>query len=213
MLAKKIYTEKIPSVIRNAMREFTNEECLLIKRIKINGNESDNELNCHLNVSNYVKEKGGNPKYGWLLYRNRNLLNMGVWVWQFHSVCEISEGFLDITEDSNYKSNAFSTVWLDSYRKANLEEGYGYNNIIILENQKVVDKFNEAYQCNLEVGVTYWTTNCLRFFKKINEHSGKYLILSPEYKSNLNKLTVESEEAVNDNLKVELMFNYNVSAA
>jgi hypothetical protein len=209
MFGSKIYTNKIPKTVRLAMHKFTNAECILVKR-KDNDFAQNAALNCHQNVATLAEELNGEMKNGWLLYRSRMLMNMGVWVWCFHSVLKTAENkLIDVTKDKMYETNNYSTFWYDTSRTANVQRGTAYNNIMVIDNQRAVDLFNAEYGCDLKVGVVYWTSNCMRFFKKLNEHNGVYKALGAEYEQNLTEL--KQEQAYGTKSNIDLLFDYNLS--
>ena len=209
MFGSKIYTDKIPKTVRFAMRKFTNAECILVKR-KDNDYLQNAALNCHKNVANLAKEINGEIKNGWLLYRNRAMIDSGIWVWCFHSVLKTADSkLIDVTKDKTYTNNNFSTFWYDTSRTANVEKGTAYNHIIVIDNQVVADRFNATYGCDLKVGEVYWTSNCIRFFKKLNEHSGVYKALGAEYEQNL--IELKQEQSYGTKTNIDLLFDYNIS--
>ena len=73
----------------------------------------------------------------------------------------------------------------------------------------MVDLFNNEYKCDLKVGVVYWTSNCMRFFKKLNEHSGVYKALGEGYEQNL--LELKQAQAYGKKSNIDLLFDFNLS--
>jgi hypothetical protein len=213
MLDTRLYSSKLPKIVSNAMRNFTNEECVLVKKRQKGKTSNNEELNCHANVSYWVNKIGGEIQNGWLLTRNRDLIKKGVWVWNYHSVWKTPEHKLaDVTESSDYATNHFTTVWLDNSRSVDLNKGIGYNNIIIFDNQKIVDLWNQHYEQNLEVGKLYWVSDCLRYFKNIEDHSGQYMWLREEYAENIKKLKIEMEKYKDlKEVPIDLIFDYSLS--
>ncbi len=209
MYGSQIYTNKIHKNVRSAMRNFTNSECILVKR-KDNDFLQNDALNCHQNVATLAKELNGEMKNGWLLFRNNMLNDMGVWVWCFHSVLKTADNeLIDVTKDKTYERKNYSTFWYDSSRIANVENGTAYNNIILFDNQRTADLFNAQYGSDLKVGIIYWTSNCMRFFKKLNEHNGVYKAIGPEYEQNL--LELKQAQALGTKSVIDLLFDFNVS--
>lgn len=213
MLNTREYSSRLPKVVSNAMRSFTDEECVLVKKRQKGKTSNNNENNCHANVNYWVDRIGGEIQNGWLLVRNRRLIKMGVWIWNYHSVWKTPESKLaDVTANDEYSTNHFTTVWLDNNRTVDLKNGMGYNNIAIFDNQKIVDLWNKEYEQNLEVGKLYWVSDCLRYFKNINEHNGQYLWLREEYADNRKKFEIDMKpyEALGK-FPIDLIFDYSLS--
>jgi hypothetical protein len=94
----KPYTN-LPFSLYNAITEFAGNKCLLVKKVKTDGCRA---LNCHYNVADVVKAKGGKAINGWLLNRSSQFINNNVWVWTFHSIWEDANGdWFDVTPDKN----------------------------------------------------------------------------------------------------------------
>ena len=120
-VSMNIYSHKIPSTVREAMSTFSGEECYLIRRRKKGLTGKGIQGNCHFNVQGWVDKIGGERLTGWLLYRNRSLINKGLWVWIFHSLWKTPEGqVVDVTQDSTYEGSDFTTVWLDKNRNIDI---------------------------------------------------------------------------------------------
>jgi hypothetical protein len=212
MLEVKSYSHKLPTIVRKAMQNFTNEDCVLVKKRQKGKTSNNTENNCHDNVNYWVNKIGGEIQNGWLLVRNRRLIKMGVWVWNYHSVWKTPESKLaDVTANDEYATNHFTTVWLDNNRTVDLKNGIGYNNLIIFDNQKAIDLWNNEYKLDLKVGELYWVSDCLRYFKKLVEHNGQYLWLHEEYADNRKKFQMEIKqyESVED-FPIDILFDYSL---
>lgn len=190
MQISKNYTNKINQKVASEMKMFTNQECILVKRIIDKNSEYSKEGKCHLNVQHMVKNYGGEQIYGWLLTRNKQLINKcGVWHWMFHSVWKNKDGeLIDVSKDTNYEGQEFSTFWLDANRKADLDEGLFYNSIVSFENVEFAKRNLGYLESDSKNGEIFWTNNKISHFKKIDEHNGQYYMLNNTFKKNYEKL-------------------------
>ena len=128
MYDAKVYNDKIPTIVRNPMLEFTGSDCLLVNRRKRGATSKGAYSNCHSNVQDWVDKIGGARISGWLLARIPKFLNEGVWAWIFHSIWLTPEGKLtDVTMDDDYAGKDFVTFWHDKYRSCDLINGTSYN--------------------------------------------------------------------------------------
>jgi hypothetical protein len=225
MYNAKNYTEKLPKSIRKPLTAFTQNDCLLVTKLNDDFGLERRALNCHVNVSGYVEKFGGEMVNGWLLYRNKRLLNVGMWVWSFHSVWLTEDKKLfDVTDDSQYATNSFTTFIPDANRKVDFENGINYNNIVIFENEAFAKHWGKSTQTEVEANTLYWVTDDMMRIKKITEHSGMYRWLTDSYPNNIqllkekygvvinnNKLMVT--EAANDADIENAMFDFSLSAA
>lgn len=225
MFNAKNYSDKLPKNIRQPLQQFAGNDCLLVKRSIDNLGLETQQGNCHINVKGYVEAFGGEMVNGWLLYRNRKLLDKGMWVWCFHSMWLTEEKeLLDVTEDECYQNNAFSTFIPDVARKVNLDEGINYNNIAIFENEAFAQFFGNSIGANIKVGAPYWISEDMLRVKDLTEHTGEYRWLHEEYKQNqlmlLQKYGVAIVDdkllmagAANDEISADLLFDFSLSCA
>ena len=84
MLSVKPYNNKLPLEIRDGINQFTNNECILVK--KDFHHSYSQKQNCHYKVQSFVDENGGDIIFGWQLQRKIKLIRAGIWLWVFHSV-------------------------------------------------------------------------------------------------------------------------------
>lgn len=225
MFNAKNYSDKLPKTIRQPLQQFAENDCLLVKRWNDDFGLERRKGNCHLNVRGYVEALGGEMVNGWLLFRSKRLLNAGVWVWSFHSVWLTDEKELfDVTDDEQYKNNAFSTFIPDSTRRVNFEEGINYNNIAIFENQSFATHYGESIGVDIKVGEVYWISDDMLRVKTLEQHSGEYRWLHDEYKRNKEMLyekygiaivnnKIVKTDAANDNLSADVLFDFSLSCA
>jgi hypothetical protein len=194
-----IYTHKIPSNVREGMSLFSADECYLIQRRKKGLTGKGIQGNCHFNVQGWVDKIGGERLTGWLLYRNRSLINKGLWVWVFHSLWKTPEGqVVDVTQDSTYEGSDFTTVWLDKSRDIDIKEGTSYNNVVVFENSTSANNFTKNVGTEALVGVPYWTTPSMNNILKISEHTGKYRWVDESFSDNVKLLESEYNCKVKD---------------
>jgi len=185
MFYAKNYSDKLPRAIKKPLEDFARNNCVLVKKNTIDFGIDNTALNCHQNVNKYVEKLGGQIINGWLLYRNKQFLNMGIWIWRFHSVWLNKENeLIDVTYDPQYASNSFTTFLLDSERKVDLKEGIAFNNIVIFENQSFASFYGEKLGLDIKSNIVYWTDESISRFKLLSEHSGQYRWLFDEYPIN-----------------------------
>lgn len=189
MLDAKLYTNKLPTVLQEPLKSFSGNDCYLVAKAKDNMGLEQKSGNCHLNVQQYIDKFGGEMVNGWLLYRNKSILNLGMWAWSFHSVWKKSDGkVVDVTKDKMYEGNDFTTFLPDSSRKFDNAEGIGYNNIVLLESKSFADKFGMSIGKEIDVGKVYWAIDTFKAIKDLNEHSGQYRYITNEYPHNIKLL-------------------------
>jgi len=217
-----IYTHKIPSNVRDGMSTFSGEECYLIRRRKKGLTGKGIQGNCHFNVQGWVDKIGGERLTGWLLYRNRSLINKGLWVWVFHSLWKTPEGqIVDVTQDSTYEGSDFTTVWLDKSRDIDISEGTSYNNVVVFENNTSAKNFTKNVGTEALVGIPYWTTPSMNDILKISEHTGKYRWVDESFSENIKLLESEynckvkdgklvPNEGASNQISSKIFFDYSV---
>ena len=110
----KLYTHKIPKRVRRALKQFTQSDCYLVKRRRSGKTSEGKYRNCHTNVAYWVEHIGGESVDGWMLQREKGLLNNGWWSWAFHSVWKTPEGNLvDVTQNPLHEGKTHITFWKD----------------------------------------------------------------------------------------------------
>lgn len=195
MYDARLFTDKLPENITGALKDFSGNECYLIKREVDRKSLLSNKNNCHNNVQHYVEKFGGERLNGWLLYRNEQWIDeMGMWVWHYHSAWITPKGkVVDVTDDILYRKLPLSTFIPDTKRKVDLENGVAYNTIVILDNYRIADRLAQASgeERKLSAGVVYWTNNNVKYFRGLDEHSGQYKLIRKEYPQNIELLEKE----------------------
>jgi hypothetical protein len=207
------YTEKLPRDVRQGMDKITQNDCYLIKR-RINGVTGNGlELDCHKNVQDLVDKIGGKRISGWLLVRQRQLVNQGVFLWIFHSIWQTPEGeCVDVTKSDVYGDQPIATFWLDSERQADMELGAAYNSVVVFGSEKATALFSHNFSKNLDVGVPYWTENSVSHFCSLDEHDGIYRWLHGDYPNNRKLLEKRYNCRMQDNRLVPLDKSGKISA-
>lgn len=225
MFNAKNYTDKLPKTIRQPLQQFAENDCLLVKRWSDDSGLETKQGNCHINVKGYVDALGGKMVNGWLLCRDNKLMNVGVWVWSFHSVWLTKENeLLDVTDDERYKNNAFTTFIPDEARKVNLDEGINYNNIVIFDNEAIAKHYGNSIGVEIKPGVIYWISDDMLRVKELTQHSGQYRWLHDEYKHNHSLLLQKygiaiiddrmvKTGAANDRISADLLFDFSLNCA
>jgi hypothetical protein len=216
------YTNKLPTPIKDAMKQLTNDDCYLIKRRVKGVTGSGAVLNCHQNVQDLVDRIGGERISGWLLMRKNELYRNGMYIWMFHSIWKTPENeYVDVTQSDVYGNDKVATFWHDSVRRADLDEGTAYNSVITLENDKAVQMIARGTNTQLSIGTPYWTENSVRFFSGLDEHSGMYRMLHSDYPQNTkmleeqyncrsegNRLVPNNKD---DKVSTQIFFDFSVS--
>jgi hypothetical protein len=225
MFNAKNYSDKLPKTIRQPLQQFAGNDCLLVKRWSDDFGLEAKEGNCHFNVKGYIDALGGEMVNGWLLCRSKQMMKVGMWVWSFHSVWLTDENeLLDVTEDEQYKNNAFTTFLPDVARKVDLDEGINYNNIVIFENEAFAKHYGNSIGVDVKAGVVYWMSEDMMRLKELTEHSGQYRWLHKGYIHNHSMLyekygiaivddRVVKLDAANDNLSADVLFDFSLSCA
>ncbi len=186
MTNTKPYNDKLPKVIRDGINNFAGNECVLVKQ-KLD-TKFNRPLNCHYNVRDYVKEAGGEQINGWLLNRKSSFINEGVWHWSFHSIWKKNDAeFYDLTIDK-HNSRDYSTFVPDHNRTLNLIDGVSFNDILILEHNKLTHQFNEIYDFEVKEGVAYWVLSNFTRIRNTADYNGEYRFLRPEFPGNTTEL-------------------------
>ena len=113
------YTNKLPMVISEAMKQVSSDDCYLIK-LRVKGfTGSGIVLNCHQNVQDLLDRIGG-----WLLMRKKELYHNGMYIWMFHSIWKTPEGeYVDVTQSDVYGNEKIATFCYGGKRNADLIEG------------------------------------------------------------------------------------------
>lgn len=225
MFNAKNYSDKLPKTIRQPLQQFAGNDCLLVKRWNDDFGLERREGNCHSNVKGYVSAFGGEVVNGWLLCRNKYMMKVGMWVWSFHSIWLTDEKeLLDVTEDRNYITNAFSTFIPDATRCVDLEEGINYNNISIFEDEAFAKHYGDSIGVEIHAGIVYWISDDLMRIKELSQHSGQYRWLNDEYKNNQTMLyqkygiaivddKIVKTDAANDKLSADVLFDFGLGCA
>lgn len=214
----QVYNEKIPSFVLSPMLEFTQSDCLLVKKRRRGATSKGRIGNCHVNVQSWVDKIGGECVSGWLLNRENRFIKKGTWIWSFHSVWLTPEKKLvDVTMDPTYQNNEFITFWPDKERKAEWKIGKNYNNIVIFQDADIAKRNLTESVVNPSSGVIYWVTPNLQNLRTIKQHDGIYRHIKKEFPDNIKfmeekyGLTLSAGQLISLNRKVsyssELLFD------
>jgi hypothetical protein len=192
MYNARLFTDKLPDKVIEPLKKFSGNDCYLVKRDVDRKSMLSKQNNCHINVKKYIDKFGGEMLNGWLLCRKEDWYDkMGLWVWHYHSVWIKPDGKLvDVTDNRNYKNLPLSTFIPDTIHKVDLENGIAYNTIVVFESQKIASLLQESSGESRQLlpGTVYWTTNQVKHFRGLDEHSGQYRHLNKEYPANLKLL-------------------------
>ncbi len=224
MFDARLHTDKLPPNIVDGLKNFSESDCYLIKRDVDRKSILCASNNCHINVQKRVDKYGGEMVNGWLLARRSMLLEMGVWVWFYHSVWVTpKQKIVDVTDNEDYKNLPLSTFIPDKNRLVNIPNGIAFNTIVIFDNQRVANQFEVASgeDRRLIEGVVYWTTNSVKHFREMHEHTGKYKLIRREYPQNKiefeekYKCKIEGNRIVpldieNNMIKSDLFFDFSI---
>ena len=188
MYDARLFTDKLPYNITEALKAFSGNECYLVKRDVNRKSFLSNKNSCHLNVKRHIEKFGGEMLNGWILYRKEKYTEeMGLWIWHYHSVWITAKGkIVDVTDDDNYRNLPLSTFIPDTTRKVDLQNGISYNTIVIFDNNSIAEHFANASgeDRKISAGTVYWTTNSVKSFRGLEEHSGQYKLITNEYPAN-----------------------------
>jgi hypothetical protein len=198
----KLYTHKIPKRVRRAMKQFTQSDCYLVKRRRSGKTSEGKYRNCHTNVAYWVEHIGGESVDGWMLQREKGLLNNGWWSWAFHSVWKTPEGNLvDVTQNPLHEGKTHITFWKDKTRRVNLVDGISYNTVFVFANQRIAEHFSIQTNQRVQPSKVYWASMSNMMVKRVNEISGEFRLLTAEYPTNIKLLKDRTGlEIVDDNL-------------
>lgn len=203
MYNARLFTDKLPDKIIAPLKEFAGNDCYLIKRDVDRKSLLSNQNNCHINVKKYIEKFGGEMLNGWLLCRKDEWIDkLGLWVWHYHSVWIKPDGkIVDVTDNRNYRNLPLSTFIPDAKRKIDLDNGIAYNSIAVFENARVANIFADASGETRQLlpGTVYWTTNQVKYFRGLDEHTGEYRHIRSEYAENLKMLEEKYGFIVKDN--------------
>ena len=226
MLDTTSYADKLTPELNALLKSFAGSDCIMVRKIKpkeaINGKAG----NCHLNVKQYVDKNGGTSVSGWLLNRLPMLMDKGLYVWSFHSVWLKPDGKLaDVTDDKHYIGRDKTIFVPDTQRKPDLLEGLSFNNFLVFTERAFAEHYGRSIGKEIKVNTLYWCDTVMTRLLDIDEHSGVYRLLTPEYKDNLTRMCEEYElEIVNGKpvpksgskyetgFPVNMVFDYSISS-
>ena len=177
MLDAVVYTSKIPPNVRYAMAVFTGSDCLLVKHRRKGKTGSGEILNCHDNVKHWVEKFGGEQIYGWVLHRDKRLMNIGAYIWNFHSIWKTPENKLaDVTVNPLYDELDFITFWLDTKRSMDWNDLISYNMVEVYENNAIAASVSSNVEYPIAPGKVYWANNGL--YMTLEEDDGTYKLFT-----------------------------------
>jgi hypothetical protein len=188
------YSDKLPNSLNEVLKSFTGNECVMVRYLKPRDGIKGKEGRCHFNVRDFVQKHGGSSVSGWILHRNTKFNENGFYGWSFHSVWLTTENKLvDVTEDNNYLNRDKSIFVPDSIRKPNLEEGLLYNNFLVITDVRFAKHYGESIGREVLADTPYWCDKTTTKIMNIDEHSGMYRLIHPEYKKNIERLCEETD--------------------
>ena len=188
MLDTTSYTDKLPSSLNLVLKELSGSECVMVRKIKEKDKDKSINLkngNCHLNVKAYVEAYGGKAVFGWLLNRQPEINEVGMYTWSFHSVWMKSDGRLvDLTEDSHYTGRDKTIFVPDTTRSFDFEEGKSHNNFAVFSCRKFAAHYGASIGKILNANQVYWCDSSVLHLLGMDEHSGVYRLLVDSYPKN-----------------------------
>jgi hypothetical protein len=205
MLDVTSYTDKLPASLNTLLQSFAGGECVMVRKIKDKDKQyiKSTAGNCHINVKNFIEKYGGKSVSGWLLNRNPNLTDRGVYVWSFHSVWQKPDDkLLDVTDDKNYIGRDKSIFVPDSARVPDLEQGISYNNFLVFTEHALAQHYGKSIGKEIRINTAYWCDSTMLRLLEINEHSGMYRLVTKEYPDNLKRMCDEYEIDIVDGRQV-----------
>ena len=220
MPSVKPYNNKLPLEIRDRINQFTNNECILVK--KDFHHSYSQKQNCHYNVQSFVNENGGDIIFGWQLQRKLKLIRAGIWLWSFHSLWQKNDNeYYDLTEDVISRKQ-YSTFIADSNRFFDYKNGQTYNDIVILEKNYDRKLFEPKCDFKIEAGKVYWTLYDFSRIKEVdvtNDQDGICRIITPSYPKNIallyKKYQIKPQDGLikklyKAHLDSDILFNFNM---
>ena len=217
------YSDKLPPSLNEVLKSFTGNECIMVRYLKPKDGIKGKSNRCHFNVLDFVKKHGGSAFSGWILNRYPEVNQKGLYAWSFHSVWLTPENTLvDVTEDTNYSGRDKSIFVPDSNRKPNLDEGLLYNNFLVITDFKFAEHYGQSIGKNISLNTIYWCDKTVTKLLRVDEHSGIYRLIHPEYKKNIEKMCEDSDcdfierklvpRNNNDaSMPITFIFDYNIS--
>lgn len=183
--ATKHYSSKLPRRVNDAMWQFSGNHTLAVRKLEQTLGLSQAEGFCHLNVLEHVAAHGGQIVSGWTLENNAILVNNGLLIWSFHSVWRTKEGLLiDVTNGSSSPQRSRTIFLPERLRTYDSINGIAYNNVVILTNPKLARHVSEKVGVEMSANKVYWMNNDMTDVRKLNDHSGQYRLVSPEFPKN-----------------------------
>lgn len=192
----KSYQEKLPKIVGEIIRKFTDNECVLIKK-KLD-TKNNKPLNCHYNVDNQIKSNGGTCVNGWLLTNAAELTNIGLWRWTHHSIWQTETGELyDITKEMT-NTRDYSPFVTDNNRKIDLINGIAYNDIVIFEKEDLARHYADGMGFEVNTGTVFWILSDLTKIRETKIYNGQYRYIRPEFPANYKQLEIDFKVTVKD---------------
>jgi hypothetical protein len=180
----KRYVGSIPANVSKAMGRFAGGVLASVDRIA--SDDAMQQSSCHPNVAGWVADNGGKAVTGWLLVKKSTFISRGIWVWVFHSLWMDKKGnLIDITYQGEQHDDEKSIVWLDIFRKPDLNEGLTYNNIMVVDNGACAKQYGELNNMGINPGEIYWASPDMTLLKPIKMHNGIYRWLNLRYSKNI----------------------------
>jgi len=184
----KPYAKKIPKRVRNSMQTAIGGQCFLVKKLETS--ESGEHAcraftSCHSQVQNLVDTQGGKRIQGWQLFTHKTYIDLGIYLWVFHSIWQTPEGeHLDLTVDIDALGGNSIVFWPDPKRKVDLSKGYNFNSLLVCETEKGTEPMTVASSTRIQKSKLYWATADSRNVLPYTESDGIYRYLTEEYAHN-----------------------------
>ncbi len=186
------YSDKLPKSLNEILQSFAGNECVMVRYLKPKDGVKGKAGRCHFNVRDFVQKHGGSMVNGWLLNRHPESNDNGFYGWTFHSVWLTPENKLvDVTEDKNYLNRDKSIFVPDANRKANLVDGILYNSFFVVTDYRFAQFYGESIGAEVLPNKPYWCDKTLTRIMKIDEHSGIYRLIHPDYQKNIEMMCEE----------------------
>ena len=205
-------TKTMHKNIIKGMREVTDGECYFVRR-RLKGVTGNGEKSaCHTNVKKLVDRIGGEAVYGWKLAKYKELMGLGIYSFVFHSIWKTPEGkCVDVTMCENYGDDRRLVFWHDTKRRANMEEGYTYNNVTVFKSLRGSMLARTTNNSRVKQAVAYWSSKDYKLYMPLKDHknNGMYRYLHEEYKENREMFEKQFDVKITKNgIKGEGKVNY-----
>lgn len=194
MLDITSYADKLPYSLNTVLKTFTGNDCVMVRKAKEKDKITGKAGECHLNVKIVIDKLGGSAVSGWLLSRIPNLLDNGMYLWNFHSVWMKPDGkLLDVTDDKYYIGRDKSIFVPDATRKPDLLEGLSYNSFVVFTEGPYARQYGDSIGMKIITNKPYWADNLVQRLLEIESHSGEYRLVTSQDSPNYKRMCDEYE--------------------